>query len=1005
MGAVSSRVASATFVGRSAELAVLDGALERAAAGVPAFAFVAGESGVGKTRLIAELEARARAAGAESLVGHCLELGGTVFPYAPLVDALRPVARELALCGSELRDSLPPEATEALAELIPEFGDEHKGGGRRRTTEERPGGQARLFEALLALLDKLSAQQPLALVFEDLHWADPSTRDFLIFLVRNARSEHLAVVVTYRSDELHRRHPLRPVLAELERASGVERIGLERFTREEVAEQLAGILDGPAPEELLERLYARSEGNPLYTEELLAAAADGAGSLPATLRDALLGRFERLPAAAQDVVRVAAIVDRPMRHELLAAVSSLPPGDLLGGAREAVANQVLVIGTDGTYAFRHALVGEAVYGDLLPGERTALHAAAAAALDDEPELLGDVPAATVEAERAFHWHSAHDLPRSLGASMQAGRAAARVFAYSEAMRHFERALELWERVPDATDRAGCDRVAILRKAADMASYAGHSARALALVREALSVVDPETDALRAARLHAQRGKLLWQGAGETDESLEAYETAMALLPPDEPLELAGLQEQQATSLMLRGRFAAAAELAARAAGAAAEHEDPALESRAVNIEGICRAGLGELDEGLRLLRRARELAAAHGSPADHVRAVINLSETLDLSGHTEEALGEVRAMLALTRAHPEVSSYDTFLALNEVTQLIRLGRTAEAVAALPADVPGDAAGATAIYMHEVRARIALLRGERDELAAELEHMRRLCIGTREPQWLEPLEGMTAQLAIRDGDVDEARAAVERGFAALADTDEGARATRLAWVAAMVEARAAERARALGEEPDAGRIDTVAARLAQAEALPGQWAEGPLSAQLARAELGQARGEAPEVLAVRFVAVAESFDRLRWPAPGAYARVRAGELLVVAGDRGAAAVPLAAACEAARAMGAGWIAGDAEALARRARIRLASAEEETAAEAPESPAERLGLTPRELEVLLLVAEGRTNREIGATLFMSEKTASVHVSRILAKLDVGGRVEAAAVAHRLGLTSTT
>jgi ATP/maltotriose-dependent transcriptional regulator MalT len=1004
MGAVSSRVASETFVGRSAELAVLDGALERGAAGVPAFAFVAGESGVGKSRLVAEFEARARAAGAEALVGHCLELGGTVFPYAPLVDALRPVARELALCGSELRDSLPPEATEALAELIPEFGDEHKG-GPRRAPEERPGRQARLFEALLALLDKLSALQPLALVFEDLHWADPSTRDFLVFLVRNARSEHLAVVVTYRSDELHRRHPLRPVLAELERASGVDRVGLERFTRDEVAEQLAGILDGPAPEELVDRLYARSEGNPLYTEELLAASADGSGALPATLRDALLGRFERLPDAGQDVVRLAAVIDRPMRHELLAEASSLPPGDLMAGAREAVANQVLVIGAEGTYAFRHALVGEAVYGDLLPGERTALHASVAAALDDEPELLGDVPAATVEAERAFHWQAAHDLPRAVGASVQAGRAAARVFAYSEALRHFERALELWDRVPDAEQRAGCDRVAILRKAADMASYAGHSARALALVREALAVVDPEADALRAARLHAQRGKLLWQGAGETDESLEAYETAMALLPPDEPLELAGLQEQQATSFMLRGRFASAVELAARAAAAAAEHEDPALESRAVNIEGISRAGLGELEEGLRLLRRARELAAAHGSPADHVRAVINLSETLDLSGRTEEALGEVRAMLALTRSRPEVSSYDTFLALNEVTQLIRLGRTGEAMSALPGDVPGDAAGATAIYLHEVRARLALLRGERDELAAELESMRRLCIGTREPQWLEPLESMTAQLALRDGEVEAARTAVERGFDALRDTDEGARVTRMAWIAAMVEAQAAERARALGEEPDAAALDAVAARIEAAEALPGQWAEGPLAAQLARAELAQAQGIAPEVAAVRFVAVAESFDRLRWPAPAAYARVRAAECLVTAGDRNAAAVPLAAACTAARAMGAAWIAGDAEALARRARIKLEGPAEEAPAGEPESPAERLGLTPRELEVLLLVAEGRTNREIGATLFMSEKTASVHVSRILAKLDVGGRVEAAAVAHRLGLTSAT
>src|SRR4051812_25664293 len=261
MDIVLRRVSSANFVGRTAELALLEGTLDR----VPAFTFVAGESGVGKTRLVTEFEQRAAEAGGRVLVGHCLELGGTVFPYAPLVDALRPVV--------------------PIDELF------HDVSG------DQPVSQARLFESLLSLLADLGRDAPVTLVLEDLHWADPSTRDFLVFLVRSARSEALSLVATYRSDELHRRHPLRPVLAELERMPGVQRIALERFNRDEVAEQLAGILDAPPDPRLTERLYARAQGNPLYTEELLAASSEGLGELPETLRDALLSRFERLPAS------------------------------------------------------------------------------------------------------------------------------------------------------------------------------------------------------------------------------------------------------------------------------------------------------------------------------------------------------------------------------------------------------------------------------------------------------------------------------------------------------------------------------------------------------------------------------------------------------------------------------------------------------------------------------------------------------------------------------------
>jgi predicted ATPase len=500
MDIVLRRVSSATFVGRAGELEVLDGALARASAGAPAFAFVGGESGVGKSRLVAEFETRARQAGARVLIGHSLELGGTAFPYAPLVDALRPVARELADCSSDIE--LPAGTRAALAELLPEFGGVTSHDDRRvgfpAIGGRNPHFQPWLFEALLVLIERLGRNGPVALVLEDLHWADPSTRDFLVFLVRSARTEPLCLLVTYRSDELHRRHPLRPVLAELERVPGVQRLAVERFTREEVGEQLAGILDGPVDSALADRLYARGQGNPLYTEELLAAAANGGGELPETLRDALLGRFERLPAAAQDVARVAAIVERPMSHALLSAMSTLEPADLLEGAREAVAHQILVTHADGTYAFRHALVGEAIYEDLLPGERTQLHARLADVLEREPGLLGDVPVTTVRAELACHWRGAHDLPRALGASVEAGVAARRVFAYSEALRHLEKALEMWERVPDAEERAGMSRTDVLRAAAAVAGNAFEAARAVALQRRR-SPAWPRTPTRSSAR--------------------------------------------------------------------------------------------------------------------------------------------------------------------------------------------------------------------------------------------------------------------------------------------------------------------------------------------------------------------------------------------------------------------------------------------------------------------------------------------------------------------------
>jgi DNA-binding CsgD family transcriptional regulator len=502
-----------------------------------------------------------------------------------------------------------------------------------------------------------------------------------------------------------------------------------------------------------------------------------------------------------------------------------------------------------------------------------------------------------------------------------------------------------------------------------------------------------------ARLHAELSRYL-RHAAEHDESDAELQLALELLPPEAELERARLREQSAKNLMLRGHLREAVGEAAAAARDARRLGASNVEAGAMNTEGYARAALGDVAEGARLLRGAVDLASRDGSPADHVRAVINLSEILDQGGRTDEALAVVRATLPMVHEHIEPSSYDTFLEIQEAHELLRLGRTADAMNAVPERIPGDAIGSTAMYLSAVRAYIALLRGDDDAARHALDKLRRQSLGSRDPQWIEALEVATAQLAVRAGRLEDARAAAARGLTSVEGTDEGARRLKLLWVALMVEADGVERARALGEPFDEETATTLRARLAAARGRPGQWAEGPRYATLAGAEvtrLEHALGRAaPEPGS--WLDAAAGFDELGLPWPAAYARLRAAEAYVAAGERAAAAEPLIAARAAAESMEAAPLVDAADALARRARIRVTVDE---APDEPEAEAAPFGLTPREHQVLLLVAEGCTNREIGEQLFMSEKTASVHVSRILAKLEVSGRVEAAAIAHRLGL----
>src|SRR5215210_6256418 len=407
---MATRMTSARFVGRAVELTELQAAFRDAARARPSLVLVGGESGVGKSRLADELKRHARETGARVLSGDCVELGDDELPYAPLLSALRPLVRE----GDPSLDSLAPPLRAALDWILPGLGTD--------SAADR-ADQSRVFEALLTLLESLSEAGPVLLVVEDLHWADSSTR--------------LLVLGTYRSDELHRRHPLRPLIAELSSDPYARLVELPRFTPEELAEQLEDILSGRPDARLVERVYSRSEGNALYAEEILAAGLDGRGALPPTLRDALMLRVERLSPKAQEVLRWLSC-QPAADHALVEAVAGLEQAELRDALREAVAAHIVVTVGDDGYGFRHALLREVVYDDLLPGERNEMHAALARMLEQRIEA-GD-RGAHITAQAAHHWAAAGDQPQALAAAVRAALAAERVNAFGEAQALFERSL-------------------------------------------------------------------------------------------------------------------------------------------------------------------------------------------------------------------------------------------------------------------------------------------------------------------------------------------------------------------------------------------------------------------------------------------------------------------------------------------------------------------------------------------------------------------------------------
>jgi DNA-binding CsgD family transcriptional regulator/tetratricopeptide (TPR) repeat protein len=975
------------MIGRTAELQQLEDALRDASSGRPSLAFVAGDSGVGKTRLVNELLRRAEEAGAEVLSGDAVELGEGEVPYAALMSALRQLSRD----GHPSLDALHPRDRAELARLLPGLA----GAAPADDGSDTPA-QGRLFEAVLTLLDRLGSEAPVVLVLEDLHWADPSTRAFVAFLGRSLCSERVLAVMTYRVDELHRRHPLRPLLAEIERDPAVHRITLSPLSRDELAAALEDILGEAPAADLLDRLYARSEGNPLFMEELLAAGVDGRGALPITLSDALMVRIEQLSDPAQDVLRVLA-VGQQVDHATLADVSGMDRAALVAALREAVASHLVVAQADDRYAFRHALLREVVADDLLPGERTELHRAFAEALERRPADGPD--AAQIAAGIAHHYAATGDQRAALGASVRAATAAEAVHAFGESAALLERALELWDRVPDAEAVAGMDQVALLLRAGDAFIGAGDRSRPTPLLRAALEMVDEQAEPRRAAALLERLAMAHWR-ANRSREALDTAERALALVADGEPTpERATIYAWFAKIRMLQGRYRDATVAAREAIAAAEATSNHTALSGALNGMGTSLAAQGAVEEGTAALQRAIEIAREQDRPRELESAQTNLADALHLAGRDRDALDVARAAL---KESPGRGGHRAWLDVTVSELLLELGDWDEAERALPEETRRFT-GNELVNVELRRAELHLGRGEHDEAAEHLARLADPVAASAESQWHGAYGALLAELRRRQGDLDGARAAVDDALDRIEFcTEDASRLARVSAAGLTVEADRAQRGRDLGDEAEVARalgdIEAFVMRVEAAAEVSGLPVEAAWLAT-ARADAARAAGEPAAEL---WAASADAWEVVERPYRIAVARWREAEADVAADDRTAAAHAAGAALETARRLGAGWLAGEVEGLVARGRLRLDGDRDAPApADEPMEAEDPFGLTPRERQVLALVARGATNRQIGAQLYMAEKTASVHVSRILAKLDVRSRTQAAAVAHRLGL----
>ena len=982
-------VTSSVLVGRRDELALM-GELVRALAsdGSGGVLVIGGEAGVGKSRLVEALAELADGQQMQVFVGHCVQFGDEKLPAAPLIEILRDLAVRL---DAEEVEAVIGSARKALAGVVPALGVPPEGA--------TPLEAHSLVDLVHGILARLSGRGPVVIVVEDLHWADRTTRDLIGFLASSLADDPVLLVLTYRSDDLHRRHPLLPALAELQRAARPERLDLAPFDVPTTAALVEAISGADLDEVEVAQMHRRSGGNAFYLEELLAATDPGV-PVPTTLRDVVLSRSRSLDDDALSILRVASAIGSRIEEDLLERVADLDKPKINAALHELVDTHFLA-SEHRQFRFRHDLTREVFADELLPGERADLHERIAETMQVlAPERLGEI---------AHHWYQSGNQADALTAAVAAGEVAKRTGAVAEALIHFERVLELWDRVPASARPAHVSHTDLLFLAADAADLLQEFRRSVDLARQAcdeLADADSVTRALALVKL----SRWLWNsGQPGIDEATslacDLVESEPASAGVARVLAWAGSRDMMANKLEQSVECCERALEMARAVG------DRKTEANALNTVALCRylQGVpGATDD----MRAATMLAVEIGENDEVDRGYVNLSEMLALDGRYEEAattaleglryLEEqdyrgVCAALLIENASRGLEPLGRWEELDRLSEQVQTWRR------LDLDVPAP----TGL---SVSARVMVKRGQTDRARPILEHdLEAELSGYYCGNAAVIISGLL-EIGLIEGQIRPERALVETAIDMLSAKHDH----RLLEVMALALRGEADAARAAGHLGDEVAI-------AEARDLADAWI-GHVEHQLAeRSEttiapefdvlVGQCRAEHsrahnrndPE----RWAAVVAGWELLGQPWPTAYSKWRQAEAILLARSRQVEGRSLARrllreAHTAANRLGAKPLISDIEDLATRARIDLAS--EDIAADSEPESVAPFDLTPRELNVLELVAEGYSNGRIGKELFISTKTASVHVSNILRKLGASNRIEAAAIANTAGIART-
>lgn len=1004
------RVADPGLIGRDEPLARLRAAAEDAARGQPRAVLVTGEAGIGKTRLVDAFVGELRATGWQAGTGHAVRLEGGSPPYLPFVQVLQDLVDGME--PARLRVTLGPardELSALLAGLVPAPATAPAAATAATAAAGHarpdPLRQARLFEALLDVGERIAADGPVVLTIEDLQWADPASADLLRFLVDRARVGRILLLVTARTDEADAQGRLRRLLTDLARRAGTTWLDLGPLDRAGIAAVLRAGTGAAPTGGLVDDIARRSGGNPLLAEGLAAAHLEGS-DLPTGLREAMRVRLDGLADSTTAVVRAASLMTVEIDEARLAAALGIAPEAVSAGVREAIDARILVLRAAGRgteVAFRNEVLRQVVHDTLLPAERRGLHRAIAGAGSDDPNIAPLTPA-----EAAHHWVAAGDRAMGFAAAREAHEVAARVGAFDEAVHWGRVALDLWP-----ADADPLDHVELLRSAAEAATLTGDPRSAIGWLREAIALAQAASDPSLAFELRG-RLRLALFAAGDVDAATGDAQAAIDALPAEPPsvARAEALAHLAALSLARRDweRAKTLGEEAAKAAGAVGSRARVAL---AIGVVGLALVELGDEEGGLASVRQAWEAAASEGAHAHDLadRRFIGLLARL---GRFADVVEVVRRERAVAASHGLARTLGRTLDADEAEALVQLGRWTEAASILDAALAEDPDGDDA---DRSRATDARLRLRRDGPAAA-EAAIAAAVGADDAGGAGAAGATGSErprMAVRRSWLGATEVAAETAILA-GDPGRALEILAAALAAAAADALTLGRPGPDGPSVEPGLALEPAGVLAlwavadRGAAGPGATADevlerldaliphpvGPFARYLA-AERARATGRAAtdQVVAWQTAADAMAANGLGWWS--GWARIWAAEAAAVAGRRDVVAASVEAAAAIAADLGSVPLRTAVDRLARRLGAALPTPVSSGSA----TPGMRSALTARERDVLALVVAGFSNREIADRLGISHKTASVHVSNILGKLEVENRTEAAAVAVRLGL----